>query len=204
MKENYKIKNCQGGFTIIETMIATSLFLVIIMTGIVSLLNANLVHQKSQDMRGEMDNLSFVLEDISRNLRTGSKYYCIIGADSLSNVNTTKSSPNGQNCWGLAFESSSGDKNNPNDQWVYYIDNNGAIWKSTQGPYTDPTNFIQLTPSMVKIDSISGFSVLGAEPPSGDQQQPFVTIRLVGSITSKNAVTSFSLETSVSQRLVDI
>ena len=63
------------------------------------------------------------------------------------------------------------------------------------------------------INDISGFSVLGAEPPeangSGDLQQPFVTIRLVGSITYKKdsaeeVVTPFSLQTSASPRLVDV
>src|SRR3989344_7981950 len=75
MKKMY-FKN-QRGYTIIETMIAVSLFLVIITAGMGALLNANLLHQKSQSMRSIMDNLSFILEDMYRNLRTGSGYHCI-------------------------------------------------------------------------------------------------------------------------------
>src|SRR3989339_2244393 len=71
-----KIENCKGGYTIIETMIAISLFLVIIMAGMGALLNANLLHQKSQNMRSIIDNLSFIMEDMSRNLRTGYDYHC--------------------------------------------------------------------------------------------------------------------------------
>ncbi|MEK7081103.1 MAG: hypothetical protein AAB902_01820 [Patescibacteria group bacterium] len=198
----------KGGYTIIETMIAVSLFIIIIMTGMGALLNANLLHQKSQSMRSIMDNLSFIMEDMSRNLRTGYNYYCVTGADNLSNVSTTKS---GQNCWGIAFESATGTAN-PNDQWVYYIGTNGIdsnirIFKSIQGPYIQ-SSFIQLTPDEVVIDPISSFSVLGAEAPnpdgSGDHQQPFVVIRLVGSITFKNVITPFSLQTSVSERVIDI
>ena len=201
-----KINKKKNGYTIIETMIAVSLFIIIIMAGMNALLNANLLHQKSQSMRSIMDNLSFIMEDMSRNLRTGSSYYCITGGDNLSNVNTTKS---GQSCWGIAFEIVTGSLSNPNDQWVYFIGTNGIdpkirIYKSIAGPYT-PSSFIQLTPDEVTFDTnTSGFSVLGAEPPPGDNQQPFVNIKLVGSITFKNVVTPFSLQTSVSQRLIDI
>ena len=197
-----KNNNKKDGYTIIETMIATSIFLIVIMIGMGALLNANLLHQKSGDLRSIVDNLSFILEDMSRNMRTGYQYYCITGNDTLSNVSNAKS---GQSCWGVAFEPATGSPGNPNDQWVYYIGNTGKIFKSTLGPYiTD--NFIQLTPNEIVIDTaLSGFSVEGAEAPTtGNQEQPFVTIKLVGTITSKNVVTPFSLQTSVSQRLIDI
>lgn len=192
-----KIENYKAGFTIIETMIAVSLFLVVVTIGMGALLNANLLHQKSRDMRSIVDNLSFVMEDMSKNLRTGSKYYCITGADNLLNITIPKS---GASCWGIAFQPSfSG------NQWVYYIDNVGKIWKSTQGPYNILSNYVQLTPDEVIIDTAtSGFSVLGAEPPPGNSEQPFVTIRLVGKINYKNISTPFSLQTSVSQRQIDI
>ena len=188
------------GYMIIETMVAVSLFIIIVMSGMNALLNANLLHQKSQSMRSVMDNLSFIMEDISKNLRTGYNYYCITGSDDLSNVSTRKS---GQSCWGVAFESAAGSTSNPNDQWVYYIDNFGKIFKSTQGPYV-VSNFVQLTPDEVVINSVSSFSVLGAESISTNQQQPFVGIKLVGSITFKNIITPFSLQTSISQRLIDV
>ena len=184
----------------VETMIAVSLFLVIIMAGMGALLNANLLHQKSQSMRSIIDNLSFIMEDMSRNLRTGYRYHCLAGSDNLSNVSTPLSCANG---WGIAFESANGAPSNNNDQWVYYIDNTGKIFKSTLGPYV-ASSFVQLTPDEVMIDQMSSFSVLGAEPVLGNQQQPFVSIRLIGKITFKNVVTPFFLQTSVSQRLIDI
>lgn len=182
-------------------MIAVSLFIIIIMMGMGALLNANLIHQKSQSMRSIIDNLSFVMEDMSRNLRTGYNYSCITGAFTPSNFSTPKS---GLSCWGIAFEYQNGSTSNPNDQWVYYI-SGGKIFKSVQGPYVQ-TSFIQLTPDEVVIDTVaSSFIVTGAEPPSaGNYQQPFVTIKLVGTITFKNVVTPFSLQTSVSQRQIDI
>jgi type II secretory pathway pseudopilin PulG len=207
--KKYFIQKKKSGYTIIETMIAISLFIVIVMAGMGALLNANLLHKKSQSMRSIIDNLNFVMEDMSKNLRTGYSYYCIIGSDTLANVNTTKS---GQNCWGIAFEYQDGTAD-PNDQWVYYIGpdtsipDSMAIWKSTAGPYTT-SSFIKLTPNEVVIDAAkSSFSIIGAEPPPespGPDQQPFVTIKLVGSITYNNVVSPFILQTSVSQRQIDI
>ena len=181
------------GYTIIETMIAVSLFVIIIMAGMGALLNANLLHQKSQSMRSIMDNLSFIMEDMGRNLRTGSNYHCIddsvISGSSLLNPHSCGSGG------GISFKS-----NLDGSQWVYYISSDGKIFRSLDGG----NSFVQLTPDEVVISAVSSFSVSGAEPPPGDLQQPFVTIKLVGSITFKNIVTPFSLQTSVSQRAIDI
>lgn len=187
-----KIKKQKNtGYTIIETMISISIFLILIMTGMTSLLNASLVHQKSQDMRSTMDNLSFIMEDVSRNLRTGSQYHCILFGD-LSSLNSKQS---GQDCTGIAFLAS----DNIN-RWVYNVDDNGAIQKSIDGGST----YTQLTPDTVKVNS-SVFSVFGAEAPTSDKQQPLVIIKLIGNITTKGVVVSpFSLETMVSERLLDI
>jgi len=173
-----KVNKLNRGYTIIETMIAVSIFLVVITIGMEALLNANLIHRKSQDMRSIMDNLSFIMEDMSRNLRTGSNY------------NSTSSSQ-------ISF-----DETATGERWVYRIESNN-IYKSTQGGADGSWTPLNIEYE-IKIDpNASSFSVIGAEPPP-DTQQPFVTIRLVGTITYRNIDTPFSLQTSVSQRLVDI
>lgn len=192
--KNNKIKNYKGGYTIIETMIAVSIFIVIIITGMGALLNANLLHQKSRDQRSIMDNLSFVMEDMSRNLRTGASYHCM----TTLNFSTLATPASCRTGIGIAFKSTAQGSATP---WVYYLDS-GKLYKSTDGGIS----FVQLTPDEAVIDgNASNISVLGAEAPAtGDQQQPFVTIRLVGTITYKTSITPFSLQTSVSQRLLDL
>lgn len=197
------------GYTIIETMIAVSLFIIIVMSGMGALLNANLLHQKSQGMRSIMDNLSFITEDMSRNLRTGSKYHCLVTGETIDPLNVSelsipKSCVNGG--WAIAFEPPKG-TSSIGDQWVYYISDTGKIFRAAGGPYAE-SDFVQLTPDSVVIDpEASGFTVFGAESPlvGADRRQPFVIIRLVGTITYREDITTpFSIQTSVSQRQVDI
>lgn len=196
----------ERGYTIIETMIAISLFLIIIMSGLGALLNANVLHKKSQDMRSIIDSLNFVMEDMSKNIRTGSNYHCFNLDDTIptsppADIASPKSCENGDG-WGIAFDYQYGSKISFSDQWVYYI-NDGKIFKTTGAPYVE-SNFIQMTPDEIVIDPNSSFAIVGAEPPPGNEQQPVVTIRLSGEITFKNVTTPFSLQTSISQRAVDI
>ncbi|MDD5721146.1 MAG: hypothetical protein PHT16_01710 [Candidatus Pacebacteria bacterium] len=207
---NYELqikKSKNGGYTIIETMISVSLFIIIVTIALGSLLNTNLLHKKSQNMRSLMDNLSFVMEDMSRNLRTGYNYHCISGSDSVGVDMGSSVAKSGSNCWGIAFKTSSG-----SSQWGYEVvtmSGSTYIIKSTDNGST----WVQLTPKEIDITSAS-FTITGAEPPtynpdgtlnmSGNLLQPFVTIKLVGSITSNGVTSPFSLQTSVSQRRIDI
>lgn len=195
------LKKISGGYTIIETMISVSLFVIVVMSGMNALLNANVLYQKAQNVRSILDNLNFIMEDISRNLRTGYDYQCfdpIVNPTlSFAELGVPRSCASG---WAIAFEAPGGNPASYADQWAYYVSNDGKIFKSTDGA----NSFIQLTPNEVEVDSMSGFSVLGAESPDANKQQPLVTIRIVGSITTKNVTTPFSLQTSISQRLLDI
>lgn len=209
-----KINNKKRGFTIIETMISVALFLIVVTVSMSSLLNANAVHEKSRKMRSIMDSLNFAMEDMSRNLRTGYKYHCISSSIPGSETLPTFSTPlSGQTCWGIAFESDIG-TSSPSDQVVYEIvqqTTNGVTTYFIRKSVDGGTTWVQLTPDEIVINPISSFSILGAEAPtipgncsSSDCQQPFVTIKLVGTINYKNVITPFSLQTSVSQRLIDV
>ena len=172
-------------------MIALSIFLIVITIGVGSLLNAYLVNKKSQNMRSIIDSLSFAMEDMSKNIRTGFDYHCMEDlSDSLLGI--PKSCEVGL---GIAFKKHYTDYD---ENWIFYIQN-GKLFKSTEGL----GNAIQLTPDEVVLDgSSNNFVVVGAE--STDQQQPFVIIRLVGKISSDGNETPFSLQTMVSQRKSDI
>ena len=192
------------GFTIIETMISVSLFLVVVMAGMDSLLNANVIHQKSQDMRSVLDTLTFVMEDMSKNVRTGYNVHCINNGDfAVSSINTPKSCSAGG---AIAFEHALGNPLDPNDQWVYKVESvNGGPFVVNKS-VDSGTTWTILTSTGFLVNSFSGFSVLGAEPAiSGDTQQPIVIIRMSGAILLRGGgQTPFSLQTTASQRLIDL
>ncbi|MEK7071409.1 MAG: hypothetical protein AAB943_00550 [Patescibacteria group bacterium] len=193
-------KSCSG-YTIIETMIAVSIFIVIVIFGTGVLLNANVLHQKSQDMRSIMDNLSFIMEEVSRNIRTGSNYRCINDGNYSTSLDVARSCSFGS---GISFEYTWGDPDVSSDQWVYKIESNN-LSKSTDGGGS--WGSAPLNPDEIDLSAVSGFSILGAPAPSAlpsDTQQPLVIIKLVGTITYQGVVSPFSIQTAVSQRLVDI
>jgi len=182
-------KNSRG-YTLIEMMISIGIFLVVITYGTASILNAYAINKKTQGTRSVLDSLSFAMDDMSRNIRVGSNYRCIISSSDLSNLGTAQNCSSGS---GIAFEYSKGDIADNGDQWVYYISNN-KLYKSTNGAASS----VQMTPDDVSLDgNTSSFSVLGTSV----GQQPFTQIKLIGTITNNNQVTPFSLQASVSQRL---
>ncbi len=203
--KKYFIQKQKGGYTLIETMIAVALFLIIVTIGMGALLNASLLHNKSKDLRSIMDNLSFVMDDMSRNLRTGYDYSCINsgipGPYGPLLPNPSVPTADNQNCWGIEFEPSGGGA-----PWAYEIVTQTVptqawfIEKTTDGGNT----WVQLTPSEVQIDTVhSNFAIIGALPPP-DTEQPYVTVHLSGTITYQKIMTTFSLQTTVSQRQIDI
>jgi type II secretory pathway pseudopilin PulG len=207
---NYKLrikKQKKSGYLLLETMISVALFSIVIMAGMGALLNANRLHNKSKDMRSILDNLSFSMDDMSKNIRTGYDYYCIPnGNNPIFPIPAVPSVWSGQNCIGIEFEPAGG-----GSPWAYLLNPaQGTISRTTDGGAT----WVVLTPTEAVItNSVFPFSVLGAEPPpdlangqlGNDYQQPLVNIRLVGSILYQNNVNSpFSLQTSVSQMGIDI
>ena len=179
-------------------MIALTVFLIVIVIGSSALVNVHIVNKKSQDTRSILDSLSFIMEDMSRNIRTGYDYRCIEVGQLLPTG--PKSCTNGA---GIFFEPSDGNPTNNNDNWDYIVFPDGKLYRSTNGSYVE-AQMTQMTPDEVKINNTySNFLILGAEPYPGDKQQPLVVIRLVGTITNKGVDIPFSLQTAVSQRKND-
>lgn len=210
--ENNKTKN--KGFTIIEIMIAVGLFTVIMVIGIGAVLKVNEVHKKTQNSREVIDNLHFIIEDMSRNIRLGSIYNCRASEGGLGVAEDCPYEEGVSPYLSMAFERVDG---NPDplaydDQVVYRIvqipgTENYRIMKGTGiGCATHPTGSgcLILTPDEIHIDpNKSGFNISNAEN-SIDGVEPSVIIRLSGDIVYQSIVTPFSLQTTISQRQIDL
>ncbi len=188
-------KKLQTGFTLIETMIAMTIFTVLVTVGMGAVLNAMNQHALAQNMRTAMDNLNFVMEDMSRNIRLGTNFHCFNG-DSGSGLDGS-GIPVPQNCAGsheIIFSSLT-----PGVTITYLITNTTPVQIEKIVGSGSPEIF---TPPEVIVDYLkSGFFVVGA--PQGDGIQPTINIGLSGSVLYKDLKSTFSVQTTVASRPLD-
>ena len=186
---NLKFKKRNKGFTLIELMVSLSIFVVIMTLVMGSILNAFDLNSKSQSQKTAGDNLNFALESIARTIRFGTNFHC--GATAPLNT------PN--DC---ASGSSSFSVTGADGILVTYTLSNGAITRSLAGA----TAQVMTSPE-VSITSLA-FRVFGSTSyASGDYLQPQVIITMSGTVGSSNKAktqSTFHVETTVSQRKLDI
>lgn len=199
-----------AGFTLVEVMISIGLFTVIMVIGIGAILGVNSTHRRTQAMRSVVDNLSFVMEDMARSMRLGDDFVCETSSVSaLGQIDVAnQATADGENCKSIAFEPYwNYVLNDDTNQIAYFIfepnGSVGTIFKKTETmEWSD--EMIAITPAEIDIDTAkSGFWVSGASE-TGVPIQPKVTIVLVGTVRMGNAMSEFNLQTTVSQRLLDI
>lgn len=184
-------KSHRGGFTLVELLVSVAIFSIVMMIAVGALLTMAEANRKAQAIKSVMNNLNFAIESLSRTIRVGTTYHC--GVSGAVNV--------AQNCTGgsqyFAFESASGDPNTNADQYVYRFANN-RLERSTNGGGT----FVAVTAPEVVIEDLR-FYVVGAIP--GDTVAPKVVIVVRGyaGISSRTR-SNFNLQTTVTQRLLDI
>ncbi len=216
MKILSKNNSTNRGFTLIEVMVAVSLFSVVMVISIGALLSLVDANRKAQAMQSVINNLNIALDGMIRSIRMGTNYHCGIGE--LYNPQDCVSTPSTQ----IAFESFDGDITNINDQWVYWLAEDSSN-NNVKRIYRSKTNkTTPATPITAPEINISTFDVYvkGAEETlsdlSEDTNQPMVVISVEGvagsEITSgigvsgskKKIETTFTIQATASQRLLDL
>lgn len=214
MKRTTVKKQYEKGFTLVEVMISIGLFTVIMVVGIGAVLGVNTTSRKTQSMRAIIDNMSFIMEDMARSMRLGNYFVCVdSGAVTYNDVYSVSSGPltnDGPDnpsfgpCESISFEPyweySAAD---PYNQIAYYI-NGGAIKKKDYNNLNFASGtMVPITPPEIYIDpDKSGFIVNGSQIDDG--KQPTITIILVGTVNLSGAETDFNMQTTVSQRVLDV
>lgn len=189
-----------GGFTLVEMMVAIAVFSIVMVTAMSALLNVIDANSKARSIKTAINNISFALEGISKDMRVGTNYRCLgPNADPLSG-----NCPAGSD----SFSFKSSKAGNP---YIYYryvksgglgqiqscvsnsLDISGS---SCSGIYT------YLTSPEVNLTDIK-FYILGNGPDGALKQQPWAIITISGVAGWKKAKvqTTFNLQTSVSQRI---
>ncbi len=187
----FKIKNLSKGFTLLEMLIAVSVFATAATMSAGTLLAVSDAQQKILTLRITQDNLGYVFDTMGKEIRTGASYHCGIGVDDFS---TTP-----RDCFdgGLSFTFLSGGNK------VTYQIRAGRMERVFMGG--TPSQAISvLTPSGMTITNLK-FYVWGSPPAtSGDIYQPRALIIVQGTAGVKERTkSSINIQTMISQRALD-
>lgn len=196
--------SAQSGFTLIEMIVATSIFTIVMLVVVGSLISLNNESRKARSIRLVTDNLSSAIDSMSRNMRMGAYYHCGCGTagtpstpgdvnypDGVRNCPMTDNLGNGgEQCF--SFESQFGDQTLSNDQYVYRLSNH-RIQRSKDGG----ASFIDLTAPEININDLRFF----VEGTALDAHQPVVTVVIRGTASVTPVVaTDFNVQTTLGSR----
>lgn len=196
----------QVGFTLVEIMVAVSVFTIVVIVGIGALLTVNAAYRKTKDRRQAVASVSNAVEYMVREMRTGYSFVCT----NYENTVLTSGTPIlSADCFppvapsdGITFLDQEG-----NQQMIYFNPSvvgyqgigqilktsfSGGITQQPQ-PVTDP--------SIVDIESVN-FYVKGVSD-STHTIQPFILVQIKGSVVGQ-ANSDFTFQSAISQRLLDV
>jgi prepilin-type N-terminal cleavage/methylation domain-containing protein len=177
-----------GGFTLIEMLVAVSVFATIATISTGALLSVSDAQQKILALRIVQDNLSYVFDIMGKEVRTGNSYHCGITSDDFSDTPLNCTSSGGPS---FTFRNNAGDK-------ITYRLNTGRIERIVNGNAAAP--FVLTSPD-ANITYLT-FYVVGA--PANDNNQPRLTVILKGTAGVKEKIKSqINIQTTISQRLLD-
>jgi prepilin-type N-terminal cleavage/methylation domain-containing protein len=201
-----------AGFTLVEVMISIGLFTVVMVIGIGAILGVSSTHRKTQAMRTVVDNLSFLVEDMSRSMRLGGYFVCVpdpVNDFTLSVWSGVQNTSDGTDCKGISFEPYwSYIPSDYTNQVIYMMEEDGVgtiFKKEAENTSLSLNEMKPVTPAEINIDvEHSGFTVIGSDPNDAPKLQPKVIIVLKGKVKVGNTENDFNLQTTVSARLLDV
>ena len=170
------------GFTLIELMVAVSIFIIIMTISMGSIIGIFNVNRKSRTLKTVLNNLNLTTESMSKEMRFGKNYHCGSG-----DVTTPQNCPSGDTL--MSFLSNDG------AQITYRSRDNGIEKRVGNGSY------IPITAPEIIIDDLT-FYTLGAG--TSDTLQPKVIMIIKSHAGTGKSRSDFTLQTLVSQRVLDI
>jgi prepilin-type N-terminal cleavage/methylation domain-containing protein len=176
------------GFTLIEMIVSLGIFAFVVTVVAGAYLNLVNIDRETRGTNNLVNNLSFAVDSMSRDIRTGTNYQC--GGYGGANCAVSPSST-------FTFVDSSGNQ-------VTYLLNNGEIGEctGTVGSGCTASSATYFTDPGITVSSLA-FYVSGVG--TTDTQQPIVTFSINGTISASPTDTvSFTTETTATERGIDI
>jgi prepilin-type N-terminal cleavage/methylation domain-containing protein len=218
----------QFGFTLVEMIVSLAVFSIVVTVSVGALLVLVGTNQQLQGEQSVMTNLSFALDSMTREIRTGGAYYCesdssngsgssiFNGASNLDGLlksgqilrtqDCSNGNPSNLRFHGLAIAEGGDSITAGSERILYYFDSSEKkIFRRVGGGAAE-----SIVSSGIVIEELD-FFVTGTEPQSAavgpatpNQIQPSVTIFIKA--TEKGAVTNkpYYLQTTITQRTLDV
>lgn len=197
-KNRRKAREGEKGFTLIEMIVAVGLFSVVMLVCTVTLLALVGANRKAHALQSVMNNFSIALDGMVRSIRMGSDYHCGSG-------DITAPQPCEGGDTRLAFKPYCEGSCDSQNRWIYVYDaggtfcGQGRLCKSKD----NGGSYYAVTADDVDIDDFT-FYVLGTT--AGDTVQPKVVVTVSGTAGAVDVKTqtTFSIQATAVQRILDI
>lgn len=194
------------GFSLIEVLVSLSIFTIVMTISIGVLMVLIDANARSQNTQTIMTNLSFALDSITREIRTGTDYYCGASAALPTSGQTTLNCING----GDAVSFNEGGQSlteGASSRRIGIRLNNGTIERRLgngdgDANVNETTDWSAMTSPGINVTDLR-FFVTGAT--RADDQSPTVTLYIAGTAgVDDDAQGEFNIQTTVVQQLLDI
>jgi prepilin-type N-terminal cleavage/methylation domain-containing protein len=189
------------GFSLIEVLVSLSIFTVVVTISVGSLLVLIDANARSRNMQEVMTNITYTLDSMTRDIRTGSDYYCSTGALPASEFARQDCASGAADNRTLSFnEGGQSLTNDVTGARIAYRLSGGEI----QRGLGDSPNWVSVTSPNTVITRLR-FQVQGSTAGT-DTKPPRVTIYVSGYAKDDDSIppASFDIQTTVTQQLLDI
>lgn len=192
------------GFSLVELMVALTIFSIVMMIGVGTLLVLIDANAKAQAISSAMTNLTFAIDSMTRNIRTGKNYYCTSANDSALTSGLLPASIRNCTSGNTAIVFTPGIATSTRVAYRYYdsrveqrIDSG-----TTRGSWVPITS--DVPPVAVNVNTLS-FVVEDAQgASSGNYDQPYVQLVIAGSVENGlSTPTPFQVQSRVTQRILN-
>lgn len=219
----YSTKHTSYGFTLVEMIVSLAVFSVVVTISVGALLILIATNRQLQDDQVVLNNLSFVLDSMTREIRTGTVYYCESSPNRNGNNNIFRNGQDldlvgdtYQDCANGRPENPSGDVHGVsfieggnsitgagNQRIVYFHDrSDGMIYRRVGAGDAQPITSTDI------IITRANFFVTGSKPSSesGSNRldQPAVTIFIEAASSGTVGARRHQIQTTVVQREIDL
>lgn len=185
------------GFTLIELMVAISIFIIVALVTTGAIFTVNRLNQRAQAVKLVMDNLHFALDSLVFKMKQGYAFHCLTTTPAGGVEQSTANGCFANGGEAITFKTPKQSNAEPGQTAVSYtyglVDDNG---KKRIGVAESNGNFTFITMPELNIETLR-FKVL-VDP--AVNPRPLATIVVAGRVQVGRESVPFALQTSVTER----